>query len=129
MKTLFFLIASTLALHAQKADSSLVCFTAKQVRDIAFGVATMKWKLAYQDTLINEQSQQLASFETLMKLKDSSVATLKRQVALLEANEVLHTQAEIALRDLVNKSKPQLYENPVLWCLAGLGTGYLLFHK
>lgn len=123
-------IALCAGLQAQQIDTGLVCFTAKQVKTIAVGVQTLKWRIAYQDTLIVEQSLEIATFETLCRIKDSSIATQKRQIAILRTNEELHAESETALKSIIEQNKPRLYEHPVLWVVVGLTTGYFLFdHK
>lgn len=124
---IFFVLCITL--HGQAADTGLVCFTKKQVYQIATCVKTLEWRVAYLDTLQLEQSFTVAQLESSLKVKDTTISRQKREIALFRLNEELHAESERKLRELLIAQKPTIFQSPVLWAVLGLGTGYLLFHQ
>lgn len=109
-------------------DTTQTCFTTKQVNDIATGVKVLKYKLAYTDTLVLEQSKTIAFQESRLKLKDTTIAGLNKIIRLHETNENLFAITNKKLEQIIAAQRPSLFESPVLWAVIGLGTGYLLFH-
>lgn len=129
MKHFIIFIVSCITLSGQASDTGLVCFTKKQVDQIATCVKTLEWRVAYLDSIQLEESLTSARLESRLKVKDTTIVRQKREIAIFRLNEELHAESERKLRELLLQQKPTIFQNPVLWAVLGLGTGYFLFHQ